>query len=169
MTDYVFDASASTDERNWDDPSSWYGGVVPDAPDADVSFPTVTETDGGDIYTSFVTIQSGESYAIDSVTITNNYLSLIGDLAVGGTLDIETGAEIDLLGGTLTFGSLINAAPTSRATVGSRPRAPWTTPARSSAAAAPPASSSTPRPSATPAPSWPAPPTSRRPPLPPPR
>ncbi len=108
MTDYVFDASASTQERDWDDPASWYGGVVPDAPDADVSFPTVTDTADGDVYASFVAIQSGEGFAVQSVTVTNNFIELSGTLSIAGALDLETGGEIDLAGGTLTFGSLTN-------------------------------------------------------------
>ena len=108
MTDYVFDANGNTQYLNWDDPTAWYGGVVPDGVDAQVSIPTVTYTQSGEVYTSFITIASGESYTIQSLTITNNYLLLTGNLTIDGALDIETGGEIDLSGGTLTFGSLSN-------------------------------------------------------------
>ncbi len=108
MTNYVFDASPNNNEVDWSNPSSWYGGVVPDSADAQVIIPTVTFTNGGGVYTSFITIESGESYAVQSVTISNNYLSLIGNLSISGALDLQTGSEIDLAGGTLSFGSLDN-------------------------------------------------------------
>ncbi len=108
VTNYVFDANPNNNEVDWSNPSSWYGGIVPDSADAQVIIPTVTFTNGGGVYTSFITIESGESYAVQSVTISNNYLSLIGNLSISGALDLQTGSEIDLAGGTLSFGSLDN-------------------------------------------------------------
>ncbi len=81
---------------------------MPNGADAQVIFPTVTFTNGGGVYTSFITIGSGESYAVQSVTISNNYLSLIGNLSISGALDLQSTGEIDLAGGTLSFGSLDN-------------------------------------------------------------
>ena len=92
MTDFVFDASASRRERDWDDPASWYGGVVPNMLDADVSF---------------VTIQSSESHAVQSVTITNNFFADRRPLRRRRARH-RGQRGIGLFGSTLTFGSLIN-------------------------------------------------------------
>ena len=81
---------------------------MPDGADAQVIIPTVIETSDGDTYATIITIGSGESYAVQSVTIANNYLSLIGNLSISGALDLQTGSQVDLAGGTLSFGSLDN-------------------------------------------------------------
>ncbi len=106
MTTYSFIASANSQFVNWNDPSVWAGGVVPDSADADVIFPTITQGGGG-LYVSFVTISSGQNYAVRSVNITNNYLLLDGSLSVSNDLALQTGGEIDI-GGTLSAGSLEN-------------------------------------------------------------
>ncbi len=108
MTNYVFDANPDDNAVDWGNPSSWYGGIVPDGADAQVLIPTVTFTSGGAAYATIITIGSGESYAVQSVTISNNYLSLIGNLSISGALDLQTGSQVDLAGGTLSFGSLDN-------------------------------------------------------------
>ena len=106
MTNYVFDTNPNYNEVDWGSPSSWYGGIVPNSADAQVSIPTVTFTNGSGVYATIITIGSGESYAVQSLTISNNYLSLIGNLSMSGTLDLQTGSQINLAGGTLSFGSL---------------------------------------------------------------
>ena len=110
MTTYTFKASASSQSVSWGDPSVWTGGVVPNGPDADVIFPTITRGGGTfSTYTSFVTIATGQSYAARSVSVTNNYLILDGTLTVGGALVLNAGSELDMTGGTLTLGSLQNS------------------------------------------------------------
>ncbi len=106
MTNYVFDANPDENAVDWGSSSSWYGGIVPDSADAQVIIPTVTDTSDGDAYATIITIGSSESYAVQSVTIANNYLSLIGNLSMSGALDLQTGSQVDLAGGTLSFGSL---------------------------------------------------------------
>ncbi len=106
MTNYVFDASPDYNAVDWGSPLSWYGGIVPNSADAQVIIPTVTYTSDGSVYATIITIGSDEGYAVQSVTIANNYLSLIGNLSISGALDLQTGSQIDLAGGTLSFGSL---------------------------------------------------------------
>ena len=106
MTNYVFDTNPNYNTVDWDSLSSWYGGVVPNSADAQVLIPTVTFTNGDGIYATIITIGSGESYAVQSLTIANNSISLFGNLSISGALDLQTGGEIDLFGGTLSFGSL---------------------------------------------------------------
>jgi len=110
MTTFTFIGKASTQFVEWNDPTVWAGGVVPNSPTADVVFPEITS--GGNIYTSFVTIGSGESFAADSVSITDNDLELEGTLTVTNAVDVKAGGEIamsgtNLSGGILNAGSLI--------------------------------------------------------------
>ncbi len=98
VTNYVFDANPNYNEVDWNNPSSWYGGIVPDSADAQVIIPTVTFTNGGD-YETIINIGSGESYAVQSVTIANNSLNLFGNLSISGALDLESGNGIELFGG----------------------------------------------------------------------
>ncbi len=108
MTNYVFDTSPDYNAVDWGNPSSWYGGIVPNSADAQVLIPTVTYTNGGEVYTTIITIASGESYAVQSVTISNNSLTLIGNLSMSGTLNLQTGGEIDLAGGTLSIDGVLD-------------------------------------------------------------
>jgi len=107
MTTYSFKPNANTQDVNWDDPTIWAGGVVPNAPDADVDFPTVTRTGTGEIYTSFVNILAGESFAVRSVAL-RDYLTIAGSLTVDGQLTAHEVSEINMTGGTLSAGSIVN-------------------------------------------------------------
>lgn len=107
MTDYTFRPTASAEFVNWSNPSIWEGGVVPNSPDADVDFPTVTETNSGQPYISFVSIQAGESFAVHSVAL-RDYLLIYGSLSVSGNLTQYANGEIDMSGGTLTAGTINN-------------------------------------------------------------
>jgi hypothetical protein len=107
MTTYTFTAKPTTQFVNWSDPSVWVGGVFPNSPDADVVFPTITMS-GGNIYSSFVTIANSESFSVNSVSITNNFLVIHGSLSAND-LAVLTSGEIDTyLGSTLSVGSLEN-------------------------------------------------------------
>ena len=107
MATYTFIGKALTGSDNWDDPSVWSGGMVPNAPDADVVFPTITNAATNQTYESDVTIKPGESYSAASVDVANNYLILDGSLSVAGAVDLNNGSLlVDTSGGTLSFGSL---------------------------------------------------------------
>jgi len=109
MTTYSFKPNANTASVNWHDPTVWTGGVVPNASDADVDFPTVTQTGTGSIYTSSVSILGGESFAIRSLAL-RDYLIVSGSLTVSGQITQYEAGEIDMSGGTLTADSLVNGA-----------------------------------------------------------
>jgi hypothetical protein len=106
MTTYTFKANPATQFANWGDPSSWFGGVVPNSPSADVVFPTVMGGTG--IYASFVTIPGAQSYSVNSVSVSNNYLVIDGSLSVANDLALLAGGEIDMGGGSLSAGSFEN-------------------------------------------------------------
>jgi hypothetical protein len=101
MTTYNFIGKASSQSVNWNDPSVWAGGVFPNSSTADVVFPKITTSDGN-IYTSFVTISNAQSYSANTVSITDNYLLLGGILSVTSAVNVMTGGEIDVTGGTLS-------------------------------------------------------------------
>jgi hypothetical protein len=100
MTTYVFQPTTTNQFVDWSDPAVWTGGVVPDGPSADVVFPVVTLSGGG-TDSSFVSIASDESYAVDSVSLAQNYLTLDGDLTVATDFTVQSGGEIDMSGATL--------------------------------------------------------------------
>jgi hypothetical protein len=110
VTTYTFVPKSTTQFVGWDDPTAWAGMVVPNAADADVVFPLTTTPSTGDIYTSFVTINASESYATRSITDMGAYLEVNGNLSVSGALSLGADSEIDLGGGSLSFGSLTSAA-----------------------------------------------------------
>ena len=109
MTSYTFVPDPTSQLVNWDDPAAWTGMVVPNAADADVLFPLATTPSTGSVYTSFVTIEPTESYVTRSITDMGAYLEIDGNLSVSGLLSLGANAEIDLGGGTLSFGSLTSA------------------------------------------------------------
>ena len=109
MTAYSFKPKLGANTVNWSDATIWTGGIVPNAPDADVDFPTVTQTSTGSVYTSFVNILEGKSFSVRSVDL-RDYLIVRGSLTVSGQLTQEAPGEIDMLGGTITAGSIVNNA-----------------------------------------------------------
>ena len=110
MTTYTFVANPNTQIVSWDDPAVWAGMLVPNAADADVVFPLITVPSSGDIYTSDVTINASESYVTRSITDMDAYLEINGTLSVSGAISLGAMSEIDLDGGSLSFGSLTSAA-----------------------------------------------------------
>jgi hypothetical protein len=107
MAGYTFKPNSNSQFVNWGDPAVWTNGVVPNSPDADVDFPTVTDTATGNIYTSFVQISAGDSFTARSVDL-RDYLIVYGSLSVGGALKQYSGGEIDMHGGTISAGSITN-------------------------------------------------------------
>jgi hypothetical protein len=107
MTTYIFQPTTTEQTVDWSDPAVWIGGVVPDGASADVVFPVVTLSGGGTDY-SFVSIASYESYSVDSVSLTQNYLTINGDLMVATDFAVQAGGEIDMGGGTLDVDTLEN-------------------------------------------------------------
>lgn len=105
MTPYVFQPTTTSQVVDWSDPAVWIGGVVPDGPGADVVFPIVTLSGGGTDNSS-VSIASDESYSVNSVSLTSNYLTVDGDLTVATDFAIQPGGEIDMGGGTLDAGTV---------------------------------------------------------------
>ena len=106
VTTYTFVPNPTVFSQYWDDPTAWAGGIVPNAADADVVFPLATIPSDGSVYTSAVTINASESYITRSVMDLNAYLEINGTLSVSGAIDIGANGEIDLTGGSLSFGSL---------------------------------------------------------------
>src|SRR5262249_98249 len=62
----------------------------------------------GAAYVSFVSIASSESFTVNSVSLTNNILIIDGTLSVADNFAIQQGGEINMNGGSFTFGSLQN-------------------------------------------------------------
>ena len=108
MTTYTFrPPSSSQNNYAWHDPTIWIPAVVPNAPDADVVIPTVTKSDGSIFFSSIGS--SFESFAIHSLSLTNNTLHLDGStLAVGGNVDLLAGSNL-----TLSSGAILTAAALS--------------------------------------------------------
>jgi hypothetical protein len=109
VTSYVFTPKSTVQFVRWDDPTVWAGMVVPNAADADVVFPLSIVQSTGDVYTSYVTIEASETYATRSIADMGAYLEINGSLSVSGALSLDTNSEIDLNGGSLSFGSLTSA------------------------------------------------------------
>ncbi|TXM65735.1 DUF4214 domain-containing protein [Methylobacterium sp. WL120] len=83
MTTYTFKPNASQQFVNWDDPTVWAQGVVPNSADADVVFMPTTYAGSTLTYTSFVTIKTGEMFTVRSISLDPiDYLTLNGSLTV---------------------------------------------------------------------------------------
>ena len=65
-TTYTFIGNPNTTNVNWDDPTVWSGGVVPNSSNAEVVIPEITAS-GGYVYESLVTISNGQSFSVNSV------------------------------------------------------------------------------------------------------
>jgi hypothetical protein len=105
MTTYTFVADPNDQFVNWDDPSVWAGGVVPNGASADVVFPVIT-TSSGSVYTSFVSMTSNKAYTLNSLDMLSDDLT-VGNLTVLSDITLTSSSEIDM-GGTLSAGSLEN-------------------------------------------------------------
>lgn len=109
MANYTFVPNAQSQYVNWADPSIWAGRVVPNSADADVDFPTVTYSGSDVVYTSYVQILSGDSFSVRSIDL-RDFLLVSGSLHVSGALVQHEAGEIDMQGGTLVVGSIVNDA-----------------------------------------------------------
>jgi|SRR5579859_2913120 len=107
MTTYTFIGSAKTQSVEWNDPTVWAGGGFPNSPTADVVIPEIISGNG--VYRSTISIETGQSYAADSVTMTGGNDITINDtgmLSVANAMDLQN-SGLDLLnGGTLSAGSI---------------------------------------------------------------
>ena len=100
MTIYTF-VPGSTNLANWNDPRIW-GGVVPNALDADVLLTPATFASGQTYYD--IDINPGTAYAIRSLTDTGAGLAIGGTLSISGAAIIQTSAY--LYGPKFSAGSL---------------------------------------------------------------
>src|SRR4029077_19169210 len=80
MTTYTFTPNPNDQSVNWNDPSVWVGGVVPNSPDADVIIPETTVIATGQSYPSNITVSGAVS--ANSISLTANFLE------VGDTLSV---------------------------------------------------------------------------------
>ena len=112
MTEYVFAPPDLVQDVDWSDPSIWSGGVVPATSDADVVLPEIYQLGNGpssaNAYPYFVALSAAESYAIDTISIDANQLTLSGALSTAGSVSLQGSGEIDLSGGALSFSALGN-------------------------------------------------------------
>jgi adhesin HecA-like repeat protein len=96
---------------DWNTPSDWLPVGVPNAPDADVVVPLITQF--GTPYPFDITIDAAARYAAHSVSLTDATLALGGTLSIGAGLTLGAGGEVVVgVGGFLSVGSLANAAGT---------------------------------------------------------
>lgn len=103
MTTYTFQQDPSNEFVNWDDPTVWTNGQVPNSADADVVFPLVPIV-GGFFNQSYVTIKNSEDFIARSVDAQGDVLAIDGSLSISGNLTL--GYSGVTLEGTLSFGSL---------------------------------------------------------------
>jgi hypothetical protein len=106
-TTYTFRPRSTTPLVNWNDPSAWTGGVVPNSPSADVVIPIATLSGGG-TYMSFITISAGEVFTEYSLTVAGNGVNLAGTLSLTDALTNLQQSSVQLFGGTLNAGSVVN-------------------------------------------------------------
>lgn len=105
----VFTFTPKTSDLNvdWDDPTIWSSGTVPNGPDADVVIPETGVPGAASPNPGFfrISINSGESYAVASLSIAPyDEVSIAGALSVAGKLSLPSSAGIDLEGGSLSVG-----------------------------------------------------------------
>ncbi|MBV9825658.1 MAG: hypothetical protein JO001_08285 [Alphaproteobacteria bacterium] len=104
MTTYTFNPTTLNFSQDWGNPGIWAGGVVPNAPDADVLFPPIYAY--GIPYNYEVDIDANAAYTVRSLTMNADYLNVAGALTVTQQIAVNTGGEIDMAGGVLTAGGL---------------------------------------------------------------
>lgn len=106
MVDFVFKADGSDRSVDWTDSGVWTGGIYPDSIDADITIPTTTILATGNPYVSYIALSSGTAIDARSLSMENNYLSIGGSLTVAQDVTIGNGAEINMIGGQLTAGTI---------------------------------------------------------------
>ena len=106
MPTFTFAPHSTAQPVSWGSPLIWSGFVVPNAPDADVLIPAITEQSVG-LLSYQILIGANSAYAVNSLDMAGNSLGLQGNLSVtnGFTLD---SAQLALAGGTLSVGSFQN-------------------------------------------------------------
>lgn len=114
MVDYMFKPDVNDTSRDWGAGGTWTGGVVPDAPDADVIIPTTTVIADGSIFLSTIQVDA-QVFDIRSLTMANNNLVLQGNAAqtptglnVSGAVNLSTGAQLNMVYATLNAGTIVS-------------------------------------------------------------
>ncbi|HEY2482252.1 MAG TPA: hypothetical protein VGI30_08670 [Caulobacteraceae bacterium] len=109
MTLYKFIADPNNSQAYWDQASFWYGDVVPNSPDANVLIPTIGLVGFDTTYSSYITINSAETYSINALNIGYNTLNIDtgSQLSVGHDISVLSGGDIEV-GGTLAATTIVN-------------------------------------------------------------
>src|ERR1700741_2926486 len=102
MTLYNFAPQTTTDIVDWNNPAIWSTQTVPNASDADVVLPQITQTGANSPLDYQIYIYSGETIAIRSLTVPANELSVEGNLSISNSL-IVTSPGVSVTG-TLSAG-----------------------------------------------------------------
>jgi len=89
---------------NWNDPTIWSGGVVPNDPTVDVVMPTVTIIANGQPFVTNLT-EAG-AFSIGSLAISNHNLIVGGSLSITGALN--NAGFVTMNNGVLSVGSVDN-------------------------------------------------------------
>jgi hypothetical protein len=95
MTTFTFVPSPSAMTVDWNTPSIWAGGVVPNGSDADVVIPVTTVVAPlASPYVSNITMSG--TFRLHSLSIAENYLTLNGALTIEDALKLATGGDVTL-------------------------------------------------------------------------
>ena len=93
----TFVPKSSQPNVNWNDPTIWSGGVVPNDPSIDVVIPTVTQVSNGGL--PFVsTITETGNFSTGSLSISNNNLKVNGTLSITHAFTIFSGGGVAVNG-----------------------------------------------------------------------
>ena len=94
MTTYTFQPKSFAASDDWDDPTIWSTGVVPNSADADTVFPTITTLSTGQPYHFYVSVLASEAYIVRSIQIQNNDLDIYGSLTATSSVGLQTGSDV---------------------------------------------------------------------------
>ena len=108
MTQYNFAPQTTNFVLEWDAPSIWAGGVVPDSADAEVVIAPITVIVNGQTYPYLIDVGASESLTEDTVSVSGNSIQLEGTLNVAGAFSLGPAGELDIKGGLLSAGTLVN-------------------------------------------------------------
>ena len=107
MTTFTWNPTSLGQLVSWNTPLDWLPAEVPNASDADVVVPLITQS--GNPYPFTIQIAGGESYVEHSVSVTDSTLWILGTLSIVAGLTLAAGSGIEM-NGTLSFGSFVGAA-----------------------------------------------------------
>jgi hypothetical protein len=104
MTVYNFAPQTTTINVDWNNPAIWSTQTVPNASDADVVLSQITQTGAPYPLSYEISISSGETIAIRSLTLPANELFVAGSLSISNSLVVTYPGFS--LSGTLSAGSI---------------------------------------------------------------